>query len=193
VFQGDANGYFSAYDAGTGQRLWSVDTGSAITAAPVTYALQAVQHVLVPIGSGSGMQFAYPTFFAGRKATGPARLLSFSLGGKAKIPLTPRPEPPLPELQPMTASAETVERGRALYLDNWCGGCHGDNAVAFRGGTVPDLRYASPETHLQWNGIVIGGALSSKGMPASELSPEEAQAIRAYVISRSHELADRNP
>ena len=94
----------------------------------------------------------------------------------------------LPELQPLTASAETVEQGRQLYMEQWCYGCHGKEAVAFRGGTVPDLRYASPETHLQWDGIVIGGARSMKGMPAKEISSEEAQAIRAYVIAKSHQL-----
>jgi hypothetical protein len=62
--------------------------------------------------------------------------------------------------------------------------------VARFGGTVPDLRYASRETHLQWNGIVIGGALSSRGMPAYELTTEDSEAIRTYVLSRAHQLRD---
>jgi quinohemoprotein ethanol dehydrogenase len=193
VFQGNAEGFFNAYDAGNGKRLWSVETGSAITAAPVTYSLGGNQHVLISIGAGSAMQFAYPAFYAGKKATGPTRLLSFSLTGKASIPFTPYQKPVLPELQPLTASVDTIEQGRQLYLDEWCSGCHGDGAVAFRGGTVPDLRYASPATHQQWDRIVIGGAQLSKGMPAHDLSPEEAQAIRAWVISKSHELASEQP
>lgn len=193
IFQGDAEGAFSAYDAGNGKRLWSVDTGSAITATPVTYTSGKNQHVLIPIGAGSAMQFSYPTFHAGRKATGPARLLSFSLTGKVRIPITTYQAPELPELQPLTASPDEIETGRQLYLDAWCSGCHGDGAVAHRGGTVPDLRYASPETHQQWDGIVIGGARLSKGMPAHDLSPEEAQAIRAWIISKSHELVTETP
>jgi quinohemoprotein ethanol dehydrogenase len=190
VFQGDAEGYFSAYDAENGKRLWSVDTGSAITAAPVTYTLDGRQHVLIPIGAGSAMQFAYPSLHAGKTVRGSTRLLSFSLEGRVHLPETPVPEPVLPELQPVTASMETVERGRRLYVEQWCYGCHGKEAVAFRGGSVPDLRYAGPETHLQWDGIVIGGARSMQGMPANEITTEEAQAIRAYIIALSHQLAE---
>ena len=86
VFQGDAEGHFSAYDAENGKRLWSADTGSAITATPVTYSLDGRQHVLIPIGAGSAMQFAYPSFHAGKTVSGATRLLSFSLEGKAQYP-----------------------------------------------------------------------------------------------------------
>jgi len=188
VFQGDANGRFTAFRADSGKRLWSVETGSAIGAAPVSYLLEGRQRVLVPIGAGSGMQFAYPTFHAGRKAVGPTRLLSFSVGGQAELPAIAYRPPPLPELPELTAAPELIEDGRRLYLENWCGGCHGKNAVARVGGTVPDLRYATPETHLQWNGIVIGGARSARGMPAHEISVEDAEAIRMYVLSRAWEL-----
>ncbi|HMB60827.1 MAG TPA: hypothetical protein VKN35_13010, partial [Xanthomonadales bacterium] len=55
---------------------------------------------------------------------------------------------------------------------------------------VPDLRYTSKDVYLQWNGIVIGGARASMGMPAFELSPQDAEAIRAWVLSRAYELAE---
>lgn len=188
VFQGDANGQFSAYNAEDGQRLWSVATGSAISAAPVTYSLGGQQHVLIPVGSGSGMQFMYPTFHAGRKTIGKTRLMSFSLEGKAAMPDLTYVAPPLPELPPMTASPETIHQGQELFEEWECNGCHGKNAVARLGGTVPDLRYATKETYLQWDGIVIGGARSPLGMPAFEMSTEEAEAIRAWVLSRAYEL-----
>jgi len=188
VFQGDANGRFSAYRASDGERLWSVETGTAITAAPVSYVQDGHQRVLVPVGAGSGMQFAYPTFHAGREAVGPTRLLSFSLGGKATLPVASVTRRMLPELPAQTADAATIERGGALFQERSCYGCHGKKAVARVGGTVPDLRYATQETHLQWNGIVIGGARSALGMPAFEITAEEAQAIRAYVLSRAYEL-----
>jgi hypothetical protein len=53
--------------------------------------------------------------------------------------------------------------------------------------SVPDLRYSSRETHLQWNGIVIGGSLSEGGMYGFDYTPEEAQAMRAWVIHRARE------
>lgn len=188
VFQGDANGVFSAYDAASGERLWSVETGSAISAAPVSYRAAGRQRVLIPIGAGSGMQFAYPTFHAGQKVSGQSRLLSFSLAGRAELPRTPAPSRELPELPELTASAETIERGHELFTREGCYGCHGKGAEARFGGSVPDLRYSTPETHLQWNGIVIGGARADRGMPAHELSAEDAEAIRAYVLSRAYEV-----
>jgi PQQ-dependent dehydrogenase (methanol/ethanol family) len=189
VFQGDANGLFSAYHARTGERLWSAATASAISAAPVSYRYAGRQRVLVPIGAGSGIQFAYPTFTAGRKTTGKTRLMSFSLQGRAPMPDTTPVARKLPELPPLEAPGETVARGLGLY-DAHCDSCHGKATVARFGGTVPDLRYASRETHLQWNGIVIGGALSSRGMPAYELTTEDSEAIRTYVLSRAHQLRD---
>jgi len=192
VFQGDANGRFSAYRAGSGDLLWSVEAGSAITAAPVTYTVDGRQRILIPIGAGSAMQFTYPKLHAGRKALGPTRLLSFSLDGKAAMPAYSYHPPTLPDLPPLTASAETIERGQQLFETKWCYGCHGEDAEARIGGTVPDLRYASALTHLQWNGIVIGGARQQQGMPAFELSAEEAEAIRAYVLSRAYMLQE-NP
>ena len=188
VFQGDADGRFTAYDAATGKRLWSATTGSAISAAPVTYLLDGRQRILVPVGAGSAIQFNYPTFTAGRKTLGKTRLMSFSLGGEAEMPDTTWVEPPVPELPPLEASRQTIEHGAELFESRGCNGCHGKNAVARVGGTVPDLRFASKETHLQWNGIVIGGARSAKGMPAHEMSIEDAQAIEAYVLSRAYEL-----
>ena len=188
VFQGDANGRFSAYRADTGERLWSAATGSAITAAPVSYLVDRRQRVLIPIGAGSAMQFAYPSYHAGPEALGPTRLLSFSLDGKAVLPAWEYAPPALPELPPLTASAEAVDLGRRLFQDRGCSGCHGKDAVARVGGTVPDLRYATRETHLQWPGIVIGGARSARGMPAHVLSADESEAIRAYIIARAHEL-----
>lgn len=190
VFQGDANGVFSAYNAQTGERLWSIATGSAISAAPVSYTLDGQQRVLIPVGAGSGIQFAYPSFTAGRKTLGKTRLMSFSLEGKTALPDTTFVAPVLPELPPQTASAETLERGHTLFAERGCSGCHGKGAVARFGGTVPDLRYATEETHLQWVGIVIGGARSPRGMPAFEMSVEDAEAIRAWVLSQAYKLIE---
>jgi quinohemoprotein ethanol dehydrogenase len=189
VFQGDANGLFSAYNAEDGKRLWSVATGSAIGAAPVSYMLGGEQRVLIPIGAGNAMQFGYPSFHAGRNTSGKTRLMSFSLQGKLPMPDNTWVQAPLPDLPAQTASAETIEQGRELFEKSYCSGCHGKNVVARRGGTVPDLRYATQETYLQWDGIVIGGARSAKGMPGFEkMSPEQSAALRAWVLSQAWEL-----
>ena len=74
-----------------------------------------------------------------------------------------------------------------LYADN-CLGCHGKDAVARYGGSTPDLRYASADAHKAWHGVVVGGAKRANGMPDFELSLEEADAIRNYVISEARKL-----
>ena len=56
-------------------------------------------------------------------------------------------------------------------------------------GVVTDLRFASADTHASWDEIVRGGSLSAIGMASFRdlLSKEDAEAIRAYVISRAIE------
>ncbi len=64
------------------------------------------------------------------------------------------------------------------------------------GGVTPDLRYSKllglPEP---WQQVVLEGALASRGMVAfkPELSEEEAEAIRHYIIDRNqyaHSIGD---
>jgi len=187
VFQGSADGAFSAYDAATGDRLWRVETGTPISAAASTYLVGDEQHVLIPVGAGGGMQFNYPKIHAADVPAGPTRIMAFSLGADA----APLPDPAaareLPARIEFDADAATIEQGRALFASN-CGGCHGKDAVARYGGSVPDLRYAAPETHLTWARIVIGGARAQRGMPAFDLGPDAAEAIRFYVLSRAEAL-----
>jgi len=189
VFQGDAYGRFHAYAADNGQKLWSVATGSNITAAPVSYSLEGKQYVLVPVGAGGGVQFVYPQMHAGDQVRGPTRLMAFALESDLPMPLVkagPRTLPTQPELK---ASAEELETGQRIF--SWeCKGCHGKNAVARFGGSVPDLRYATADTHAAWHGIVIGGALQINGMPRFELSIQESEAVRNYVLSQSLSISE---
>lgn len=187
VFQGDAFGRFRAFDAATGDEVWSVKTGSNITAAPVSYALDGEQYVLVPVGAGGGIQFVYPEMHAGDDVRGPTRLMAFTLGGDADMPEINAQPLTLPEQPALQAEAADIETGRELYSFD-CKGCHGKNAVARYGGSVPDLRYASMQTHTSWQAIVRGGARRANGMPSFDLSEEEAEDIRLYVLSLSEAL-----
>ncbi|MGI9236197.1 MAG: PQQ-dependent dehydrogenase, methanol/ethanol family [Woeseiaceae bacterium] len=189
VFQGDTHGRFNAYAADSGKVLWSVSTGSNITAAAVSYLIDDEQYVLIPVGAGGGVQFIYPEMHAGDRVRGPTRLMAFALDADTPIPVTNIEERPLPPQPELNASAEEIETGRQYY--GWeCKGCHGNNAIARFGGSVPDLRYANLETHAAWHGIVIGGARQTNGMPLFELSVEESEAIRNYVLSRAKELRE---
>jgi len=59
VFHGDLKGWFKALDAKTGRALWQFNTGSGVSAAPMTYELGGKQYVAVV----SGRTFAIPAFF----------------------------------------------------------------------------------------------------------------------------------
>jgi glucose dehydrogenase len=52
VFQGAADGYFSAYDAATGRQLWRFYAGLGINAAPISYLAAGRQYVSVLVGYG---------------------------------------------------------------------------------------------------------------------------------------------
>ena len=103
------------------------------------------------------------------------------------MPVVTSAYPPLPEQPDLEASADTIDSGKARYVDK-CRGCHGADAVTRFGGSVPDLRFASTDTHATWHGIVIGGARRASGMPVIEIQMEESEAIRNYILSRSYAL-----
>ena len=187
VFQGTAEGEFVAYAADSGSRRWSVQTGSAINAAPASYTVNGKQHIVVPIGTAGGLQYRYPEMHAAERVRGPVRLLAFTIGGEAAPPRIATTELSLPEQPPLEGTPEEIERGAALYAMS-CQACHGVNAVARVGGSVPDLRYASMAAHGEWDSIVVDGDRADKGMPDSGLGREEARAIQRYVLSLSESL-----
>src|SRR5690606_27403449 len=104
----------------------------------------------------------------------------------------PDKAPPVRQLSALrsTAGMAVIQRGEGIYWES-CRYCHGKDVVARSGGSVPDLRFASAETHAAWDAIVIGGARSVNGMPGSEMSPEDAEAVRQYVLSKTDELRER--
>jgi alcohol dehydrogenase (cytochrome c) len=59
LFHGDIKGVFKAVDAKTGKTLWKFNTGSGITAAPMTYTLDGKQYIAVV----SGRTLSIPAFF----------------------------------------------------------------------------------------------------------------------------------
>ena len=183
VFQGTGTGHFCVYDAETGEKLKDIDVGTTIIAAPMSYIIDGVQYVAVMAAwGGGGWSFAHPASAAYQRGN-EGRIIAFKLDGGA----TPKPDllppiQPIPQPPPLTASAETVRQGTAIFAAH-CSGCHVNQP---RTG-APDLRRMSPESHDAFHQIVLGGALQSAGMPPWQgvLSPEEVDAIHAYLISIS--------
>jgi quinohemoprotein ethanol dehydrogenase len=202
VFQGEGTGEFSAYAAESGRKVWSIMTGSAIHSVPVSYTVDGEQYILVPVGWGSGSRlFSRGSSMATPEAKrGPARLLAFKLGAKKPLPAVTVRVPPVPKPPEQTFSQATIQAGAALYQKFICFDCHGpgtDGSGAFtEDGAIPDLRYLPAESHRLWNATVLGGSHQKNGMPgfgnppgypmlARKMSPEESDAIHAYVIAQS--------
>ncbi len=84
----------------------------------------------------------------------------------------------------MNATAASIREGSILF-HRYCFFCHGVGAVS--GSSIPDLRYASADTHHQFQSIVLGGDLEYGGMPSfnDALKPDEVKSIQAYVLSQA--------
>ncbi len=201
VFQGQGTGEFAAYAADSGEKRWSIQTGSAINAVPVTFRFQGEQYVIVPVGWGSGFRLFAPSsmMVTPESKYGPSRLLAFKLGATNAFPFPHIPAPEVPRPPAQTHSRDAVKRGAELADSHNCTGCHsprldGSGRWVVDGG-VPDLRYMPPDAHQDWDAIVLGGSHRTQGMmpfgaptavpsmPA--LSASEADDIHAYVIDRA--------
>jgi len=131
---------------------------------------------------GGGWNFPHPESAAYQRGND-GRIIVFKLdGGPTPKPDLLPPIPPIPQPPALTASAETVKHGGELFGAR-CGGCHLNQP---RTGAA-DLRRMSPETHDAFQQIVLGGILKNAGMPPWDgvLSPEDVNAIHAYLISIS--------
>lgn len=189
IFQGNAAGEFVAYRASSGERLWSFPAQTGIIAAPVTYSVKGRQYVSVVAGwGGSFALFGGDASWLSGNGTNRSRVLTFALDGKARLPAikqvdSTQPKPPESTLPVATA----MSAGKQVY-SRYCIACHGIDAVS--GGVLPDLR-RSPVVFDQalFNAVVREGARAARGMVsfASELTPEETEAVRAYVIERARE------
>ena len=191
VFQGRADGIFAAYRATNGEPLWDFDVGTGIMAPPVTYTVDGVQYVTVLAGWG-GAAGLMNSPAVGAAKPGWGRILTFALNGAATLKTPPfgHKAPPVPAITTIQ-NPQIVHKGALLFNSN-CFVCHGLNALA---GPLPDLRYSSKETLDSLASIVLGGALTSEGMPSYKkvLTAKEVEAIRAYIISRAQETAKPAP
>jgi PQQ-dependent dehydrogenase (methanol/ethanol family) len=186
VFAGNGAGeLLRAFDAKTGAERWSFQAQTAVLAAPITFELDGEQYVAASVGGNATA--------GGYYAPGHARMLVFKLGGKAALPPKETYTPPPLDPPPSTAAAAVIERGRVVY-EQYCVVCHGVDGVQQRG-TFPNLT-TTPMLHSQeaFN-QVIGGARASRGMGdfSKDVGPEDAVAVREYLVSRANFLKSRMP
>jgi PQQ-dependent dehydrogenase, methanol/ethanol family len=172
VFQA-SGAVFKAYRADTGEEVWSYDTQSGIVGGPISYEIDGVQYIAAVAGQSTGNYWA-PNY---------ARLLVFKNGGTTLLPEPISYTPPQLNPPPNFGDAELLAQGEELYNQH-CASCHGNNGRI--NSVFPDLRYAGAlNAAALFKAIVIDGALQNNGMVsfAEHLTPDDAEAIRAYVVS----------
>ena len=189
VFQGTADGWFTAYDSSNGKRLWRFYAGMGIIAPPISYAVAGKQYVSVLAGFGNSNIVGGPHMDMGWKFASPRRLFTFALGGTAKLPPTPARGLKLkPVDDPKLVLDETqVQAGDRLFNSN-CWSCHGLKLHS-TGGFAPDLRESmvALDRDSLW-GVLHEGALLSEGMPRFDaLTREQSDAIHAYIRAGARE------
>ncbi|WP_233204182.1 PQQ-dependent dehydrogenase, methanol/ethanol family [Novosphingobium sp. HII-3] len=189
VFQGRPDGGFSAYDAGTGKRLWNFDARAGVVAPPITYRANGRQYVTVIAGIGTSVGLFGPMFaqYNIDYRTQARRVLTFAIGGKQQLP--PRvpykavafDDPGFKPDAPKAARGEGIFGGR-------CAVCHGTAVIA--GGTAPDLRVSPiPADPTAFAEVVRNGALVPAGMPKfGEFTPDQLEALRHYIRTRANAL-----
>jgi quinohemoprotein ethanol dehydrogenase len=182
LFQGNLAGQLRVFDKTTGKLLKSIDTGTTILAAPMTYRVKGVQYVAVMAAWGGGGYPYVPRYSAAYRRGNAGRLLVFKLGGTS-VPLPPE-LPPLevaPKAPPQKpgVTAATIAKGQGLYFGN-CVLCHSNQHRSI----TPDLRRMQAGTHTSFRQIVLDGLLVPNGMPRwdDRLSSEDVDAIHAYLI-----------
>ncbi len=189
VFQGNSGSEFSAYNAASGDKLWSFAAQTGIVAPPITYTVDGEQYVAVLAGWGGAYAITADgeLINAQKPVKNISRLLVFKLGGDAELPTEPELAA-LPLDPPASrASTETIALGKQKYA-RYCAVCHAPAAV---GSTLlPDLRRSGALSNAKtWQTVVHDGALKDNGMVgfSDSMSKGEIEAIRAYVIHRANE------
>ncbi len=187
VLQGRNDGTLVAYDSKTGTVLKEIKTGTAILAAPISYAIDDEQYIAVLAGFGGALTVSYPPDSAPFDYQNSSRLLVFKLGGGV-VPLPPkRVEPdlePIPEHH--VVREDRLARGLELYQTH-CFRCHG-----FQGNLsgYPNLWNMPSDVHESFKDVVLGGIMSYSGMASFSdvLTEEDAEAIHDFLVDDARKL-----
>jgi len=189
VFQGAADGRFSAYDARSGKRLWEFDAGLGIIAAPMSYSVGGKQYVSILVGYGGSAASQGSAAHVGWKYGAQARrLLTFALDGDAKLPPSPPRDMTVHALDDpaLVLNEADVEAGRALSIR--CAACHGVGLQS-PGAPGPDLRESAIALDpAAFKELLKSGAMMEQGMPRFEmLTDQEIAQLYAFIRARARE------
>jgi len=172
VFQGTNPRTLTAFRADTGDKVWSADAGVNISAGSISYEVGGTQYVAA-VGAGQG--------------SNPARLVVYTLGGKATLPAAAAPTAPVAFNPPANFGTDAqLARGEQVYTQN-CTICHeGGRGM----GGFPDLRTTPMMQNADlFKAIVYDGALTENGMLSFKkaLTVEDVEAVRSHIVKIANE------
>jgi quinohemoprotein ethanol dehydrogenase len=183
VFQGRGDGKLWVYAADSGKILKTLQTGSHIMAAPMTYAIGGEQFVAVQAGYGGAAITVgtIPPSSAAVAYQNVNRIIVFKLGGPPVPTPPPRVEPPVPKPPAQTASEAHIRAGEIKFIQE-CSRCH-----VLGPSSTPDLRRLDPGLQGIFKDIVLRGAVAPTGMERFDdlLSEADVDNIHAYLIDES--------
>ena len=162
-----------------------IETGTALMAAPMTYAIEGTQYVAMLAGRGGAVISAgpAPSNSAASRYDNANRIIVLKLGGSA-VPKPPLlASPPWPKPPPAEGDAATVRAGERLFIAN-CARCH-----AFGATLTADLsRLNDGIGNLEvFEAVVLQGVFAFKGMGsfADRLTQVDAAALHAFIVDRA--------
>jgi len=189
VFQGTADGNFSAYDATTGHQVWHFNAGLGIIAAPMSYMAGGHQYVSVLVGYGGSAAIWGDLMNVGWKyGVQPRRLLTFALGGKGVLPPSAPPDKSVKAVDDPAEKIDPADVAAGYGMFIACSACHGRDLVSV-GAPAPDLRESRIVLDkAAFLSVVHDGALKEHGMPGFFiLGPKQLLQIRAYIRQGARE------
>ena len=171
-------------------KLWSAPTQAGVLAPPISYEIDGEQYVAIEVGWGGAFGLAAGELARdAHMASRTFRACWLQDRWQAKLPELPADNAASSCDPPAEIGNEAIWTAGKAVLSHAIAAC----ATAIRrvsGGVIPDLRLSLiTRDPSAWEGIVRGGERTPRGMVsfASEVSPDDSENVRAYVIHRAHE------
>ncbi len=191
VFQGTNTGHLKVYNATSGKLLKTIETGTGIMAAPMSYLIDGEQFVAVMAGFGGTNLTIGPIeeVAAIHKYQNYGRILAFKLNGGT----TPLPPKVVRTMVPMPPGIKLDEvmfnKGKDLFFA-YCGFCHQAGKPEEFFSQYPNLAMMEESTHNIFKNIVLDGAYAQNGMASFKdvLNESDVDAIYQYITSLQFDI-----
>ncbi len=182
IFQGVNTGDFGAYNADSGEKLWSFDAQNGILSAPISYTVGGKQYVTVIASYRSSIANIPNWDYRQQKR----RVLTFALGAGKRLPKFERVAEPVLDDPDFVIDPAKSAVGLGIY-NTTCFICHGAGMTA--GGAAPDLRKSALSMDpVSFNAVLREGALMNRGMGKfAHLSDAEVEGLRHYIRQRARD------